>query len=181
MHKLHLPLILVQVCINTVLDVGGIPGATSVGPVLPNDRWLQAACGERMVVVRSSIQPSWSPDASQPEQWIHTCLPTIPRLCAPGMCRGGCPIWVFQWPVLRVLSNSFMFHHFLRALKCMVLLHVGCFVCLHVFFVQLSCLNLFLESSYLVYCKNSSDVLLGVDKELSPHSCTVLSTKREKE
>lgn len=95
--------ILSHVCINAVLDVGGVPGAAPVRSILPHDWWLQAARGERVVVIWPSIQPPWSPDANQPEQWIHTCLPSVSWLCAPGMCTGGNSIQVLQWltPVAR--------------------------------------------------------------------------------
>lgn len=64
--------------------VGGVSGAAAVRSVLPHVRWLPAAGGEGVAVVRSSFQPPRRSDAGQPEQRLHTSLPAVPRLRAPG-------------------------------------------------------------------------------------------------
>lgn len=110
-----------------------------------------------MDVVWPSIQPPWSPDANQPEQRIHTCLPSVPRLCSPGTCTGGCSIQVFQLLEGRVADNILNLPNILLVKKVVspsVIVHAHAFaICASTltFLLSNSCFTIFFMHSNACY------------------------------
>ena len=78
------PVLRVKLSVTCCLCAGGVPGAAAVRSLLQNLRRLPAARGEGVALVRPQVQPAWSSDAGQPEQRLHSRVPAVPGLRAPG-------------------------------------------------------------------------------------------------
>lgn len=63
---------------------GGVFGAAALRPLLPHSGRLPPAGGKGVAVLWPSFQPSRGPHPSWAGQWLHTRLPAVPGLCAPG-------------------------------------------------------------------------------------------------
>lgn len=78
-----------------------------------------------------------------------------------------------------------MFHHFLYALQCMLVLHTGCLTCLHALFIYIrffiGAVKIYFWKGLILFtCACQMTVLLDADKKQSPQSWKVLSKRKEK-
>lgn len=79
------------------VPAGGVTGAAALRPLLPDAGGLPPAGGEGVAVLRPSLQLPWGSHPGGAEQRLHTRLPAVPGLCAPGeqvVAVEGCACWV---------------------------------------------------------------------------------------
>lgn len=65
-------------------SAGGVFGAAAQWSFLPHSGGVSGAAGEGVAVLRPQIQPAEQPESQQPGQRLHTHLPAVPGLRAPG-------------------------------------------------------------------------------------------------